>query len=278
MSANCHVVIAVAVCIAATLGGCGGDGGDKPKPSDDGGAIFFESLNSHDLVRLDHCGDNGCDSPIVIATNLSTYGGLVPWEGSLLAATESGRIVQVNPWCKGSSCPVSTVVDVASALGPGDHGLFKIAGMTWCNSALFIAFGGESAATGVLRCANCKLGDDCTKSCSLVNGGAEPGNGTHQLSAFSADIACLEDSVLVADNTNFRVQTIPTSCVSADCNVQTFTSGLKYPLGLAVVDSGKRVLVTLDEGIVSVGPQGTVQSEGAFWEIVAILSRPQDKF
>ena len=55
--------------------------------------------------------------------------------------------------------------------------------------------------------------------------------------------------MLVADNSNWRVQAIPATCVRAPCDVRTFATGLQWPLGIAAV--GKRVLVSLDEGIMS---------------------------
>jgi len=222
------------------------------------GSIFFTCLHSGDLIRLDHCGVNGCDQPVAIAKGLATYGGLVPWDGSLLAALKSRLVVQVDPWCQDSSCPLKTLVDVERALGPGDHGSFSLAGMAWCHDSIFIVFGGQSGASGVLRCTNCSLGRDCTQGCLIVDGGAAPGKGPRQLCGFAAGAACLNDKVLVVDNSNFRVQAIPATCTSAHCDIGTFNSGLKWPLGIAVVGAGSRVLVTLDEGIVSMGPTGTL--------------------
>jgi len=198
---------------------------------------------------------------VTIAEGLSTYGGLLQWQGSLLASLKSNRVVQIDPWRQDSSGPVTTLVDVERALGPGDHGSFSLGGTAWCHDSLFIVFGGQSGASGVLRCANCSVGQDCTMGCALVDGGKGSGQGPRQLSGFAAGIACADDRVLVTDNANFRVQTFPAGCTSAPCDVQTFVGGLKWPLGIAVVGGGKRVLVTLDEGIVSIGPDGTLQRQ-----------------
>lgn len=225
------------------------------------GSIFFQSLHSSELVRLDACGDDGCASPVTIATGLSTYGGLLPWHGSLLAALKRNLVVQIDPWRQDSSSPMTTLVDVERALGPGDHGSFSLGGTAWCDDSLFIVFGGQSGASGVMRCTNCSMGHDCTKGCAVVDGGAGPGPGLQQLSGFAAGIACADNNVLVTDNANFRVQTFPAGCTSAPCDVQTFIGGLKWPLGIAVVRDGKRVLVTLDEGIVSIGSDGVLQRE-----------------
>ena len=65
---------------------------------------------------------------------------------------------------------------------------------------------------------------------------------------------CLGNHVLVTDSSNFRVQAIPLGGGKVD----TFASGLKWPLGIAAIGGGTRVLVTLDEGIVSLRPDGTV--------------------
>jgi len=67
--------------------------------------------------------------------------------------------------------------------------------------------------------------------------------------------------VLVTDNSNFRVQAIPVGCASAPCDVRTFASDLKWPLGIAAVGGGRRVLVTLDEGIASFRPDGTLRQD-----------------
>mmetsp|Transcript_62150 Transcript_62150/g.115319 ORF Transcript_62150/g.115319 Transcript_62150/m.115319 type:complete len:323 (+) Transcript_62150:115-1083(+) len=223
------------------------------------GSLFFTGKNSKNLVRLDHCSGGSCSAPVPISTGLETYGGLLPWNGSLVAALGSHHVVVLDPWCKDSSCPVSILVDVDKALGPGDHGSFNLADMTWCQGSLFIVYGGTSGATGVLRCAGCVAGQDCTSGCSVVDGGAAPGNGTGELSGFVAGVDCLGERVLVADNQNFRVQAIPASCQKAPCAVETFATGLKWPLGVAAVASGARVLVSLDENITSLGPDGTLQ-------------------
>jgi len=136
-------------------------------------------------------------------------------EENLLAALKSNLVVQVDPWCQDSSCPVTTLVDVEHALSPGDRGSFNLGGMAWCHDSLFIVFGGKSASSGVLRCANCSIGLDCTAGCSLVDGGAGPGKGLRQLSGFAAGIACAGDHVLITDNNNFRVQMIPAGCAGA---------------------------------------------------------------
>ena len=44
-------------------------------------------------------------------------------------------------------------------------------------------------------------------------------------------------------------------------DVKTFATGVKWPLGIAAVNGGRRVLVTLDEGIVSFLPNGTSQRD-----------------
>ena len=61
--------------------------------------------------------------------------------------------------------------------------------------------------------------------------------------------------MLVADNTNLRVQAIPASCPRSPCNVSTFASKLNYPLGIAKVSD--TVLVTLDATITSLSPDGS---------------------
>ena len=217
------------------------------------GAIFFTGFPSGDLVRLE-CGD-GC-RPVVIAKGLASYGGLLPWNRSLLVALKKRYVVQLDPWCD-SSCRMTPLVDVERALGPGDHGSFDLGGLAWCHHSLFIVFGGQSGASGVLRCTNCLLGDDCTPSCSLVDGGSGPGKGPQQLSGFAAGVTCVGDHVLITDNSNFRVQAIPVGCTSAPCDVGTFASSLKWPLGIAAVGDQRRVFVTLDTGIVSFSREGT---------------------
>jgi len=229
------------------------------------GAIFFTDLPSKDLVRLDKCGSAGCSKPVTIATGLSTYGGLLPWNGGLLAALNNHLVVQVDPWCQNSSCPVRQLVDVTRALGLGDDASFSLGGLAWCHDSLYIVFGSRSAASGVLRCTDCSLGNDCTHRCLLVDGGLEPGKGAGQLSGFAAGITCLGDRVLVTDNTNFRVQSIPVACAGPACEVGTFASDLKWPLGIAAVGGGKCVLVTLDDGIVSFLPDGSKRIDN--WSI-----------
>lgn len=222
------------------------------------GAIFFTGFPAGDLVRLDGCGSNdGCSRPVVIAKGLASYGGLLPWNRSLLIALKTRYVVQMDPWCQDSSCPMTPLVDVERALGPGDHGSFDLGGLAWCHHSLFIVFGGRAGASGVLRCTNCSLGEDCTASCSLVDGGSGPGKGEQQLSGFAAGVTCVGDHVLITDNSNFRVQAIPVGCTSAPCDVRTFASGLKWPLGIAAVGDQRRVLVTLDAGIASFSRDGT---------------------
>ena len=46
-------------------------------------------------------------------------------------------------------------------------------------------------------------------------------------------------------------------CTKAPCNVSTFASGLKWPLGISIV--GGNILVTLDAEIVSISQNGTVK-------------------
>lgn len=229
------------------------------------GAIFFTDLPSKDLVRLDKCGSTGCGKPATIAKGLSAYGGLLPWNDALLAATRDNLVVQLDPWCQNSSCPVTPLVDTKRVPGLGDNETFSLGGFAWCHDSLYIVFGGKSAASGVLKCTDCSLGHDCTPHCSLVDGESKPGKGPGQLSGFAAGIACLGDHVLVTDNTNFRVQTIPVGCAHAPCEVGTFASGLKWPLGIAAVGGGKRVLVTLDDGIVSFLPDGSMRLD--HWSI-----------
>ncbi|CAE7173553.1 unnamed protein product [Symbiodinium pilosum] len=223
------------------------------------GAIFFTSLGTKELVRLD-CNKQGCTGPHTVATGMETYGGLLPWKGHLLAALKSHQLVQLDPWCQNSSCPVTALVDVDHVLG-GEHGSYDLGGVSLCQDSLFIVFGGQKGATGVLRCTGCSPGQDCTSGCSLVDGGNEPGKGSQQLSAFAAGITCVDDNVLVTDNSNSRVQAIPAGCVRAPCDVKTFATGVKWPLGIAAVNGGRRVLVTLDEGIVSFLPNGTSQRD-----------------
>jgi len=41
-------------------------------------------------------------------------------------------------------------------------------------------------------------------------------------------------------------------------DVRVFAIGLKWPLGIAAVNGGERVLITLDEGITSLRPDGSL--------------------
>lgn len=218
------------------------------------GSVFFTSLSSGDLVRLD-CGKDGCGAPVSILSGLENYGGLVPWKGRLLGALKSQKVVTLDPWCK--DCPVSPLVDVKRVVG--GQGSFNVRGMTWCQDALFVVFAGPDAS-GMLRCTCTPRVQDCTGNCSLVDGVSDlkPGNGTQQLSDFAASVACLDEKVLVADNSNFRLQSVPASCTQRPCHVETFAQGLLWPLGVAVVHH--RVLVTLDEGIVVLQPDGTARN------------------
>ncbi|CAE7537191.1 unnamed protein product, partial [Symbiodinium sp. CCMP2456] len=231
------------------------------------GAIFFTSPHTGDLVRLD-CKADGCSKPLAIAAGLETYSGLVPWSGHLVAATKTHKLVQVDPWCQDSSCPLKTLVDVEHALGElmGPHGNFSLGGITWCQDSLFVVFGAAThpGPSGVMRCANCSVGHDCTSSCSLVDGGKAAGKGSQELSGFAAGIACMGERVLVTDNSNFRVQAIPAGCAKAPCEIETFAQGLKWPLGIAVVNGGSRILVTLDEGIKSLHSDGSSPSNFSY--------------
>ena len=173
------------------------------------GAIFFTSAHTGDLVRLD-CKADGCSKPLAIAAGLETYSGLVPWSGQLVAATKSHKLVQVDPWCQDSSCPLKTLVDVEHALGElmGPHGNFSLGGITWCQDSLFVVFGAATrpGPSGVMRCANCSVGHDCTSSCSLVDGGRAAGKGSQELSGFAAGIACMGDRVSC-----YRQQQLPSA-------------------------------------------------------------------
>jgi hypothetical protein len=84
----------LAVVLAAVLASVGGF--ELPAGSSTA-SIFFTSLHTGDLVRLDNCGSPaGCDMPVTIATGLETYGGLQTWESSLLAASKAHHIVKVK--------------------------------------------------------------------------------------------------------------------------------------------------------------------------------------
>ena len=100
------------------------------------GAIFFTSLGTKELVRLD-CNKQGCTGPHTVATGMETYGGLLPWKGHLLAALKSHQLVQLDPWCQNSSCPVTALVDVDHVLG-GEHGSYDLGGVSLCQDSLFI--------------------------------------------------------------------------------------------------------------------------------------------
>lgn len=261
MSSTSTPMMKLLVALAAASGHLAGAELQLPLPQDFvQGTIFFTSAHTGDLVRLD-CKADGCSKPLAIAAGLETYSGLVPWSGQLVAATKSHKLVQVDPWCQDSSCPLKTLVDVEHALGElmGPHGNFSLGGITWCQDSLFVVFGAAThpGPSGVMRCANCSVGHDCTSGCSLVDGGRAAGKGSQELSGFAAGIACMGDRVLVTDNSNFRVQAIPAGCAKAPCEIDTFAQGLKWPLGIAVVSGGSRVLVTLDEGIKSLHSDGS---------------------
>lgn len=204
------------------------------------GSVFFTSLSSGDLVRLD-CGNAGCGAPVIVTTGLENYGGLLPWESRLVAALKNQQVVHMDPWC--NDCPKKTLVDMTRAVG---QATLNVRGMTWCQDALFIVFLGSNAS-GLLRCTECLLGEDCTANCLQVDGDL-PGNGSQQLSEFAASVACWKDKVLVADNSNFRLQAVPAQCSQKPCKVETFAWNLLWPLGLLVVD--EKLLVTLDDSIV----------------------------
>ena len=214
------------------------------------------------LLRLD-----GADrEPQAVGRNMSTYGGLMPWNGYLLAATKDHKVVQIDPFRNSSSdgLVANPIVDVPKALGLTKVAdVFTVGGMTVCGSdALFIVYGGNSTAghSGVLKCEGCTPDTECTDKCAVVDGGDKPGNGTHQLGGFAAGVTCAGDEVLVVDNANFRVQAIPASCPRSPCNISTFAPRLKWPLGIAKVSSNNLILVTLDASIVSVSADGSQRS------------------
>ena len=220
------------------------------------GSLVFTDVQSKNLLRVDAAGG----TPHVIARDMAIYGGLRPWkQGLMLAATTSHKVVQINPWCNSSSCGATSIVDVPKAIGAetvSDH--FALGGITLCgDDALFVAYGGNATDghSGVLRCERCAPGTDCTSKCAVVDGGKAPGAGMHQLGGYAAGVECVGDVVLVADNNNHRVQSIPASCSRSPCSVSTYASKLDYPLGIAKV--GDTILVTLDETIVSLSPDGS---------------------
>ena len=209
--------------------------------------IVFTDARSKALLRLDAAGG----APQVIAHGIATYGGLVSWKGAMLAATESHKVIQVG------SSGSSYLVDVPKAIGAEVVDEFSIGGMALCAGALFVHYGGNATAghSGLLRCAGCELDTDCTSKCDVVDGGEKPGNSSRELGGFPAGVECLGDHVLVADNTNLRIQAVPASCPRSPCNVSTYSAKLDYPLGIAKV--GDTLLVTLDSSIVSLSPDGS---------------------
>ena len=218
------------------------------------GSIVFTDSHSKRLLRLD-----GADGmPHVIAHDIATYGGLIPWKGMLLTATQNHKVMQIDPWCN-SACGTRYLVDVPKSLGVEKvMDVFALGGITLCgDDALFIAFGGNTTAgySGVLRCEGCEPDTDCTSKCAVVAGGETPGVGMHQLGGYAAGVECVGDRVLVVDNTNLRVQSIPASCPRSPCNISTFASKLKYPLGIAKVSD--TILVTLDSTITSLSLDGS---------------------
>ena len=206
------------------------------------GSVFFTSLPARELVRLD-CASGSCGPPVTLATGLESYGGLLPWETRLVVALNSQQVVHMDPWC--SECPMKLLVDVKKAIGSEG---FNVRGLTWCQKGLFIVFSGKTFS-GLLRCDACTMEEECTEKCSVVDG-LVPGKGRQQLSEFAASVSCWKDqTVLVADNSNFRLQAVPANCTEEDCKVDTFAWNLLWPLGVLVVD--EKVLVTLDDSIVS---------------------------
>ena len=192
----------------------------------------------------------------------------------LLVAGADHKVTAVDPWCANAGglplapelCPAKLLVDVPRALGPrfDDRVPFHLGGMARCHDALYIVYAGNNVTrgvNGVLRCAGCVVGKDCTQNCAPVLDGAAPGAGMQQLGGYAAGIACAAvageaSAVLVVDNTNYRIQAIPAACTRAPCNVSTYARRLDFPLGIevlpplsgAVTDQG-RVLVSLDATI-----------------------------
>ena len=82
------------------------------------GAIFFTGFPAGDLVRLEGCGNDGCSRPVVIAKGLASYGGLLPWNRSLLVALKTRYVVQIDPWCQDSSCPMNAACGCGTRPGP----------------------------------------------------------------------------------------------------------------------------------------------------------------
>lgn len=110
MSSTSTPMMKLLVALAAASGHLAGAELQLPLPQDFvQGTIFFTSAHTGDLVRLD-CKADGCSKPLAIAAGLETYSGLVPWSGQLVAATKSHKLVQVDPWCQDSSCPLKTLV------------------------------------------------------------------------------------------------------------------------------------------------------------------------
>ena len=156
----------------------------------------------------------------------------MPWNGRLLAALKSHQVVELDPWCQDTSCPVKVLVDVDRAL-PRVNRSFSLGGMTWCQDALYLVFAGPGAS-GVLRCACAAMPEltDCTESCKLVDGWT-PGNASFQLSSFAAGAACDGERMLVTDNSNWRVQALNCSSGTVSCTVETvagFSFRWKYTI------------------------------------------------
>ena len=67
-----------------------------------------------------------------------------------------------------------------------------------------------------------------------------PGDSPQQLGGYAAGLSCAahgphENTVLVVDNTNSRIQAIPSACARGPCNVSTYARRLHFPLALAVL-------------------------------------------
>ena len=277
----------------------GAHGSRAPAPrTRGGGAVVFTDSRTGELLRLAlplpgvpdgaprQAAALPADGLVPIAADLEPFGGLLLWERGgaagplLLVAGVDHTVAAVDPWCAGAGgdprlplapepCPATLLVDVPQALGPrfNDHAPFHLGGMAWCHGALYIMYAGNNStrgANGVLRCAGCVVGQDCTRNCAPVLDGAAPGPGMQQLGGYAAGIACAasgadgaEGAVLVVDNTNFRVQAIPSACTRAPCNVTTYARRLDFPLGIAVLPplggggggDEARVLLSLDATI-----------------------------